>query len=605
MFLFIAPIIISLSSVLFSIFLDGRYSTQKIENIEIKSISRKLSKAVWVYLIKMYQLIFAATGVFAVLMFAVPAFGFRPVLGLVFGMVMSFIVNYFACIFIIRLNSRIVSRSSHGFVDSFNSIFNGGGLLALLVSGMAVLTVSSYYFIFSPGASGLVALSLGSVICAFFLKIGGRVYREKANFESDSHDRQKESRNPEITMRLAGNAAIRPLGLIADLYATMLVLIVAAMLASSLLLPGFGGGIALPLLIMISGLIASFAGTQLIKIGVTTNIFRNIIFTVLGVVIFAVILVSSSVLWATSGSTQVVPALVLLSSVLGLITGGGIMFMNYFINSRKYAKTLITGCFGVVIFAIVYANYWFGGWYNAVVFSVSMISLAGTALALHMFSSISAASKEIARLSNLPQEHTRALDKMDVVDDAVNLSLSRYVLFGVILGLLALSMLYDREIAARTTQLDFSLAKETTLAGIFLGAAVFYFLVYFIGRFMRNIKEKATYGVFGSVDYAELSNSIVSYSAKKTLVLFVIVVSVPLAAGLILRAEVLGGLLAGMIIFGGLWSVSRAFNKPFAPKKNVEGIFNDNYYIEKAASFYSPVLKLVAMISLLLVVFLA
>jgi len=612
MLLFIVPILISLLAVLFSIFLDSKYSTQKIENIEIKALSRKLSKAVWAHIIKTYQLSGAVTGVLAILMLIIPAFGFKAVLGLVLGMLMSFVVIYFACIFVIRLNSRIVSRSSHGFADSFNSIFSGGGLLALLISGMAVLSVSGYHFIFNPPASGLVGLALGSAIVAFFLKVGGRIYKETADNGVDPHEQQKESRNPQVIIRLAGSAVIRPLGLIADLFATLITLMVGAMLVSSFLLPGFGGGIVLPLLVVVSGMISSFVGTQLIKIGVTINILRNIAFAVLGIVILAIILISPSVLWAMSGSAQISQISVLASSTLGLLLGGGILFLNYALNSSKHANTLVAGIFGALIFLAIYANSWLGGWYGVTIFVVSMISLSGTALALHMFNSVSAASKEMARLADLPEEHRKPLEKMDVVRDTVHLTLSRYVLLASMLGFMVLSMLYNRETIARSPELDFSLDQTTVLAGVFLGLSVFYFLAYFIGKFIKEETQNRRPGDNLSLDaqdganYAGLSNSIASFSAKKTLKIFIPAISIPILIGFLWRAEVLGGFLMGIIIFGGLWSVSKTFNKPSISAK--EGKKSDsagnNYYIDKTASFYSPIVKLMALVSLLLIIFL-
>ena len=281
---FLIPLVISLFSVSYSIYASQKYFFRHINNIKIAALSNKLQGAAFTYLFRLYKAIAVIGVLVLVFIFSAPQLSPHTALGFVVGLLSAGFVGYFALLLLIKLNAHTADNLYKGLIESFRSVLMGGSVISIFVLGFSLFVVSVYLILLNPAAEDLVAMSLGAIIVMIFSRIGVDSYARTMLNDSKiiknipGRIKQKENRDPEVVASLVGHNIEYGLSLSTTIYGLFTVSIVASVLIGSSTL---GSAITLPLLIGAVGIISSFIGVKLVRVGATTNILKNVFLSVL------------------------------------------------------------------------------------------------------------------------------------------------------------------------------------------------------------------------------------------------------------------------------------------------------------------------------------
>lgn len=592
---FLIPLVVSLLSVSYSIYASQKYFFRHINNIKIAALSNKLQRAAFAYLFRLYKVVAIIGFLILVLIFSVPQLSSYTALGFIVGLLSAAFVGYFALLFLIKLNAHTADNSYRGLIESFRSVLMGSSVISTFVLGFSLFVISIYLILLSPAAEDLVAMSLGAVIVMVLSRIGANSYAQSILKDSKiikniseqgssaralSVDRQKENRDPEVVAFLVGHNIEDGLSLSTTIYGVFTVSIVASVLIGSSTL---GSAVALPLLIGAVGIISSFVGVKLVRVGATTNIFKNVSLSVLSTILIASIILFPVLAWALSVSLQYSNILIWLVAILGFF-GSGLIFLLYcFVcwrNIRHVQAIVLSVLLGT---SLLYISNAIGGLYAISIFVISLASMAASIMSLLIFSSIAHNTHHFSKITELPEESIKQINKLNYASRIFRTGVNMYLWLLFLLVSLIIFFLYKQEITSKATHLDFALDNPVLLAGIFLGGVFIYWVLYFVSRSPQKIRIKIINsiskqlaeirGKSGRVikpDHHALVDTIADFTLREMVVLFLIIFSVPILVGSIFKAEALGGFLVGAIVLGGFLAIQIILDREEINSKNTK-----------------------------------
>src|SRR6266550_1569757 len=112
-------------------------------------------------------------------------------IGFVIGAFCSLAAGYIGMRIAVLANTRTTQAASSSCLAALRIAFNGGAVTGLLVVGLALLAVGSFYHIavriIGPDAAvrSLVGLALGASLISVFARLGGGIYTKAADVGAD------------------------------------------------------------------------------------------------------------------------------------------------------------------------------------------------------------------------------------------------------------------------------------------------------------------------------------------------------------------------------------------------------------------------------------
>ncbi len=179
----------------------------------------------------------------------------------------------------VSANSPTAWAAKKGLAPAFNVAFFGGAVMGLLVTGVGILGVWIFFFIFED-PSIIVGFSFGASTISLFMKAGGGIYTKTADVGADLVGKlefnlpEDDARNPAAVADNVGDNVGDIAGMGADLLDSYIASLVAAMLLCFACYTDFASKEAFasyPLIVSAAGLIASLVGILLIKFTVKDN----------------------------------------------------------------------------------------------------------------------------------------------------------------------------------------------------------------------------------------------------------------------------------------------------------------------------------------------
>jgi K(+)-stimulated pyrophosphate-energized sodium pump len=180
----------------------------------------------------------------------------------------------------VSANSPTAWAAKKGLAAAFNVSFFGGAVMGLLVTGVGILGVWIFFFIFGD-PSIILGFSFGASTISLFMKAGGGIFTKTADVGADLVGKiefnlpEDDARNPAAVADNVGDNVGDIAGMGADLLDSYIASLVAAML---LCYSAFGANsianetfATYPLIVSSAGLIASLVGILLIKFTVKDN----------------------------------------------------------------------------------------------------------------------------------------------------------------------------------------------------------------------------------------------------------------------------------------------------------------------------------------------
>ncbi|MFH1359791.1 MAG: sodium-translocating pyrophosphatase [Candidatus Omnitrophota bacterium] len=500
--------------------------------------------------------------------------------------------------------------------------FSSGAVMGLTVVGLGLLGLSTWYFgldwyyttvkkfndidKFADITSTLLCFGMGASFQALFARVGGGIFTKAADVGADLVGKveagipEDDPRNPATIADNVGDNVGDVAGMGADLYESYVGSIAAT--ATLGIAAGLGHvGVATPLIIAAVGIIASIIGTFFVqskedaKQKTLLMALRKGIFTSAGLVALASFFLVHFLL----GEAHIGIAW---SIITGLVAGILIGLSTEYFTSSSYKPTqnladatttgpatfiiaglavgmistilpvLIVGIAVIASFALAggFENFTLG-LYGIGIAAVGMLSTLGITLATDAYGPVADNAGGNAEMAQLEPEVRKRTDALDSLGNTTAATGKGFAIGSAALTALALIAAFKEKAILAGGLVTLDLMSPLVLVGIFLGTMLpFAFsalTMSAVGRaggkivveVRRQFKEIA--GIMEGTTKPDYANcvKIVTTEAQKEMVLpAMLAIITPVAVGLILGINSLGGLLIGATASGFVLAIMMA-----------------------------------------------
>ncbi|MBM3265442.1 MAG: sodium-translocating pyrophosphatase [candidate division Zixibacteria bacterium] len=519
-------------------------------------------------------------------------FDVETAIGFLIGAFASALAGYLGMMTAVDTNVRTAQAACTGLAPAFRVAFLGGSVTGFLVVGLALCAVSVFYF-FTENVDSLVGLAFGGSLISVFARLGGGIFTKGADVGADLVGKveagipEDDPRNPAVIADNVGDNVGDCAGMAADLFETYAVTAIAAMLLASLLFPSNETLVLLPLMIGGIAIVASIAGTLLVRIRGESKAIMGALYKGLAISsILAVLLI-----WPVFSNMLAPDQLngYFLSAVMGLVVTGLMVLATEYYTSKHFrpvkaiahasqtghGTNIITGlafsmeATAVPILAIcagMLVSFLCGGLYGVALAAMTMLALTGIIVAIDSFGPITDNAGGIAEMSKLPSSVREVTDALDAVGNTTKAVTKGYAIGSAGLAALVLFASYTEELKRYGKTVSFDLSDPYVLAGLFIGGL----MPYLFAAVAMQAVGKAAQGVVEEVrrQFREIKGimeglarpqydravDIVTKAAIRHMVLPALIpVIIPVAVVLALgdhAPQALGGLLVGSIVTG-------------------------------------------------------
>src|SRR5467141_3851738 len=531
--------------------------------------------------------------------------------GFLIGAFCSLAAGYIGLRIAVLANARVTqAAASQTRTAALRVAFNGGAVTGLLVVGLALLAVGTFYH-FTRDMIGndlavrsLVGLALGASLISVFARLGGGIYTKAADVGADlvgkieSGLEEDDPRNPAVIADNVGDNVGDCAGMAADVFETYAVSLVGAILAGLLTLGGNPAAIVYPFVLGGISVLGAICGIAFV------NVARGKPATVLMGAVLINALISAILFWpatrslfpgrVTIGGVLRSPAQLYFASLVGLImTPVIIALTNYYTSShfrpvQKIAHASETGHATNIIAGLaagqhatalpvlfiglaILVTFHFAGLYGIAIAVMSMLSMAGVIISLDSFGPITDNAGGVAVMAKMPKEVRVVTDDLDAVGNTMKAVTKGYAIASAGLAALVLFGSYVEELRDHVTargeafSFQFSLSDPKVIIGLFIGGLLpFTFTAFSLdavgkaaGAVVREVRRQlqAKPGILTGQDRPEYGTC-VDIVTKAALREMIVPALLPLVAVVLvavikpLGPVVLGGLLVGTIVTG-------------------------------------------------------
>lgn len=631
---------------------------QPTGNKRMADIAKAISDGAKAYLNRQYGTIaVVAVVLFVILLYTLD---WKTAVGFLIGAILSATAGYIGMNVSVRANVRVTETSRKGLSAGFSLAFKAGSSIGMLVVGLSLLSVVGFYAIFRD-VNALIGLALGGSLISIFARLGGGIFTKGADVGTDlvgkieAHIPEDDPRNPGVIADNVGDNVGDCAGTAADIFETYTVTAVAAILLGSLAFTNFDNAIFYPLILGAAAILASGIGILFARLPKSKNIMAAFYKSLAATVVLAAIGFYFITKWLMKDNGAYNLNYLFFSSLIGLIVTVLIFIITEYYTSKKYApvKSIVTSSTTgigpniitglaismrstalpiIVIAAAILGAYSLAGIYGIAIAAMSMLSVAGTIVAIDAFGPVVDNAGGIAKMADLPPDvraHTDALDSAGNIGKAVT---KGYAIASAGLASLVLFSAYIIELMKEGQSLSFDLINPYVIVGLLIGGLLPYYfsslsmdavlkagsaIAVEVRRQFRDVK-----GIMQSTvkpDYKKAVDIVTRVAISQMVLPAIIVVTAPIFVGFVLGPVALGGLLIGTIITGLFLAISMtngggAFDNA---KKSIEELNNNasvearatatagdivgDPYKDTAGPAINPMIKVVNIIALLIV----